>query len=111
MNSLLEKLAQLEAKLEQIEDSNRQDRETILNIESRIKDRDIQAQSLHEQIKFYKGLLDEFQEEKAKAQEALSTLYIAHKTGGATDSDYKTYADSVGIELPEEAEEDPESGG
>ena len=109
MNSLLEKLAELEAKLEQHEEANKHDAETIANIETRMRDRETAVKAIREQITFYTGLLDEFQKEKAQAQEALSTLYIAHKTGGATDSDYQTYASQIGVQLPEEAEEDPEA--
>ena len=107
MNSLLEKLAELEAKLELHEEANRNDAETISNIESRMRDRESAVKAIHEQITFYKGLLDEFQEEKAKAQEALSTLYIACTTGGATLADLKTYAETIGAELPEEDTESP----
>lgn len=62
--------------------------------------------ALKSKIDFGMQLAKEFEEEKEQKiqddSEALSTLYVAHATGGATDGDFKTFCEQTSLDIPDE---------
>ena len=106
MKEILEALEKITAKIDELEEANKHDQEQIVNLKSRIKERELQIQALKDSAKTYQVCIDTIEAANKKAEEALSSLYIAHISGGVTDADFQTFSQETGLALPEQEVEE-----
>ena len=108
MEALLAKLKELESQLSKLEEANAHDEQMKEALELKIKERSEQVKSLADVIKMYKEAVNELQETRKGIEEAFSSLYIAHTTGGATEADFKSFAGAAGLGFPPTSNENIE---
>lgn len=99
MKEMQEQLEALNAKFDELTD-------TIDSHKDRRNSVVVERDALKSKIDFGMQLAREFEGEKEQKiqddSEALSTLYIAHATGGASDADYKTFCEKTCLSIPDE---------